>query len=143
MVKTLKDFPLRIDQMEELGLKPIEYALAMADALAFMLFVLNTDAGGVEFVLASPRVPPATDADSSLERDPHIGTRIFSNGVLALHTMWVLDFDSCRPITLDSSGVERAADCFVENDPFYPRPTVSGWSMVGSHIFSVYLLSKR
>ncbi|KAH7248008.1 zinc finger protein-domain-containing protein [Fusarium solani] len=106
---SLRNFPLHIDQMEELGM-PIEpYAKAMAEGLAFLLWVARVDANDVEFVLACPR--PSNSESSKFEAD-----------ILGPHSMWIIDFDCCNPLPMDEEGVEIAARCFWRNDPFYPRP---------------------
>ncbi|KAK8025238.1 hypothetical protein PG990_003061 [Apiospora arundinis] len=46
----------------------------------------------------------------------------FMSDFLGSHSIWILDFDCCRPMSLNDAGVERAARAFLRNDPFYPRP---------------------
>jgi hypothetical protein len=104
--------------MEQLGIDPSYYAMAMADALAFLHWVAKVDGNDVEFVLAQQR----DQSDTSLSRIQFEG-RSFSNiNILGPHTMWVLDFDLCRVLTLDESGIDQASNAFWGNDPFYPRP---------------------
>lgn len=112
---SLRNFPLHVDQMEELNLPCEEYALAMADALAFLHWTAKIDAGDVEFVLAPPR--PADVINM-----PSIGDRVMNSEVLGPHSMWILDFDCCKELEMNESGMRRAAMCFWRNDPFYPRP---------------------
>jgi hypothetical protein len=47
---------------------------------------------------------------------------IIKSEVLGDHTMWILDFDCCKDISLDKAGVEQGVIAFYKNDPFYPRP---------------------
>ncbi|KAL7923827.1 zinc finger domain-containing protein [Trichoderma austrokoningii] len=110
---SLRNFPLHIDQMESIGLSPRQYALSMADTLAFLYWIAKVDANDVEFVLAQPRSngPPNMKPSDYLHSD-----------ILATPAMWVLDFDCCNDITMDESGIEQACRCFWRNDPFYPRP---------------------
>jgi hypothetical protein len=105
---SLRNVPLHIDQMEGLGLDVKSYAETMAEALALMHWGAKIDANDVEFVLAPPRV----GAPSST----------FHSDYLGAHSMWILDFDCCRPIQVDEAGVEQACVAFYKNDPFYPRP---------------------
>lgn len=112
---TLRNVPLHIDQMEALGLDTCAYAEAMAEALALMHWGAQIDANDVEFVLAPPREDSAELAPSPT----------FQSDYLSTHCLWLLDFDCCRPITLDSAGVENACVAFFNNDPFYPRPASS------------------
>lgn len=117
---SLRNFPLHLDQMEQLGLDPGEYAITMADALAFMHWVARVDGNDVEFVLAQPRRPRNTccpyHRKSSQDAHPH------NTSILGSHAMWILDFDLCRDLTFDESGVEQACNAFWGNDPWYPRP---------------------
>ncbi|KAF2489517.1 hypothetical protein BU16DRAFT_598576 [Lophium mytilinum] len=105
---SLRNYPLHIDQMEQLQLDTLAYANAMADALAVMHWAAKVDASDVEFVLAPPR-------------KPGLPTSFKSTG-LGEHVIWILDFDCCKPITMDIAGVEQACHAFFLNDPYYPRP---------------------
>jgi hypothetical protein len=96
--------------METLELDVTAYTETMADALALMHWGAQIDANDVEFVLAPPRV---TDSPTPSP---------FQSEYLGTHSMWILDFDCCRPLSLDQAGVEQACVAFFKNDPFYPRP---------------------
>ncbi|ODM18941.1 hypothetical protein SI65_05558 [Aspergillus cristatus] len=61
----------------------------------------------VEFVLAPP------DGQRQEDTMPNI---------LGEHTMWMLDFDLCRDMSMDEAGVQKAVRAYWRNDPFYPRP---------------------
>ncbi|KAJ4353732.1 uncharacterized protein N0V89_005462 [Didymosphaeria variabile] len=107
---SLRNVPLHIDQMEALGLDANAYAATMAEALALMHWVARIDANDVEFVLAPPR---------GAESPP---SPVFQSDYLGTHCLWILDFDCCRPLSMDEAGVEQACVAFYKNDPFYPRP---------------------
>lgn len=113
---SLRNYPLHVDQIEHLGLPAEEYALAMADALAFLHWAAKIDANDVEFVLARPRDTPTATTR------PTIGGREFTTGALGPHAMWILDFDCCKALDMNREGVEVAAQRFWRNDPFYPNP---------------------
>lgn len=111
---SLRNYPLHVDQMEEIGLSTdtiIGYARAMAEALAVMHWVAEVDGNDVEFVLAAP--------NDILDQDRR--SRSWSD-VFGEHQMWLLDFDLVREITMDSEGVQKAVKAFWKNDPFFPRP---------------------
>ncbi|EFR01201.1 hypothetical protein MGYG_04203 [Nannizzia gypsea CBS 118893] len=113
MAFSLRNFPLHLDQMQELEIPPADlltYSHLMAETLAILHWIGKTDANDVEFVLA----PPRNNSKST----------VISN-CLGEHTLWILDFDCCNDISLDSQGVDQAVRAFVKNDPFYPRPTSS------------------
>lgn len=106
---SLRNFPLHVDQMESLGIPTSDiqqYARVMAETLAVMHWVAEIDGNDIEFVLAPPR-------ENGLK---------MKSAILGEHSMWVLDFDLCRRITMDSEGVIQAAAAFWRNDPYYPRP---------------------
>lgn len=106
---SLRNVPLHIDQMEMLGLDTRAYAEAMAEALAMMHWGARIDANDVEFVLAPSRTESSTSS-------------AFQSAYLGTHSLWILDFDCCHPLSMDDTGVERACAAFFKNDPFYPRP---------------------
>jgi hypothetical protein len=103
------NFPLHLDQMEELNIPPQGYAIVMAEVLAFLYWSAKVDAGDIEFVLALPR-----------DREGANG-HIFTSEFLGDHALWILDFDLCRHIEMDQKGVKEAAKCFWQ-DPYYPKP---------------------
>ncbi|KAI4097980.1 MAG: hypothetical protein LQ339_006641 [Xanthoria mediterranea] len=52
---SLRNFPLHVDQMEELGIDGELYASMMAETLAYLYWTAHIDANDIEFVLAPPR----------------------------------------------------------------------------------------
>ena len=110
---SLRNFPLHVDQMEQLdiGVDMKIYAKMMAEALAMIHWFGEIDANDVEFVLAPPRN----------------GARPAVSNVLGEHTMWLLDFDCCRRMSMDEKGINQAVTAFFRNDPFYPRPGQPLW----------------
>jgi len=125
---SLRNYPLHMDQIEQLALPVEQYALAMADALAFLHWEARIDANDVEFVLAQPRIADAaTGASISTDKTPpSIGAQVFTPGVLGPHSMWLLDFDCCRELPMTEEGVRIAAERFWRNDPFFPNPDCKG-----------------
>ncbi|KAI0202320.1 zinc finger protein-domain-containing protein [Astrocystis sublimbata] len=105
-VFNLRNYPLHVNNMKDLGLDPSVYSKIMAQTLAFMYWLAKVDANDVEFVLA-----------------PAEGAVQFTSEGLGDHNMWILDFDLCRSMSMDLSGVEQAAEAFLGNDPFFPRPS--------------------
>lgn len=102
-----------MDQIEELDLPGKIYARIMAETLAQLYWNAHIDANDIEFVLAP--VSPQNDEElqpSAVMQSPFLGD----------HSMWILDFDCCRDMSMDEGGVEQAVAAFYRNDPFYPRP---------------------
>jgi hypothetical protein len=128
----LRNFVLCVDQIRELGLPAREYAVAMADAMAFVYWRAGLDGDDVEFVLAPGRGGGRSTSagrpegmNSGLREGgfPSIGTRQFDGTtVFGEHAMWVLDFDCCHRMELNEDGVRKAAAAFLRNDPYFPRP---------------------
>ncbi|KAI0808787.1 zinc finger protein-domain-containing protein [Xylaria sp. FL0064] len=114
---SLRNYPLHLDQIDDLKLDLLEYAQRMAQALAFMHWSGGIDANDVEFVLATP--PPITPENPPLPGNP---PTVISSPILGDHCLWILDFDCCRQMTMDEAGMKQAARAFWRNDPFYPRP---------------------
>ncbi|KAF4451365.1 calcineurin-like phosphoesterase [Fusarium austroafricanum] len=125
---SLRNFPLHLERMIELELDVESYAKVMAEGLAFLHWVVRIDANDVEFVLARSR-------STSHSQSP------FVPDILGPHSMWIIDFDCCDPISLDEKGVASAAECFWWNDPYYPRPGSDNdpklWSVFREHFLQV------
>ncbi|KAK6081219.1 hypothetical protein SCUP234_04872 [Seiridium cupressi] len=107
LLDRLRNYPLHVNQMMDLELDVPGYATAIARALAFMHWAAKIDANDVEFVLAS-----APDGDI-----PQFQSKYFGG-----HSLWILDFDCCKRMSMDEQGVQRGAEAFLQNDPFYPLP---------------------
>ncbi|KAI4203574.1 MAG: hypothetical protein LQ350_001764 [Teloschistes chrysophthalmus] len=107
---SLRNYPLHLDQIEELALDPFVMTRIMAETLAEIYWRAHVDANDMELVLAPPSGNNAAQSD------------IMKSPILGDHLMWILDFDCCKHMTLDEEGVEQARAAFYKNDPFYPRP---------------------
>ncbi|PTB71595.1 hypothetical protein M440DRAFT_1386262 [Trichoderma longibrachiatum ATCC 18648] len=116
---SLRNYRLHMDQMEQLGIDPRGYAVAMADALAFLHWVAHVDGNDVEFVLGQPRCRPDTSSPSTRIQGICSDT---NTAILGSHVVWILDFDLCRDMALDKEGVDQANRAFWGNDPYFPRP---------------------
>lgn len=123
----LRNCILDIEKLESLALPLDDYARTMAGALAFMYWHAKVDANDVEFVLA----PKGCHPDSGSWQSDIIGE----------HTIWLLDFDCVKPISMDADGVEQAALAFYRNDPYFPRPCGNTqkdkvlWTIFVQHFF--------
>jgi hypothetical protein len=122
---SLRNFPLHLDQFEALMIASdiYQYARAMAETLAVMHWIGEMDGNDIEFVLAPPIQDSHYDKQSeditNTLLSPHM--KVDSNA-LGSPSIWVLDFDLCRRITMDSNGAQQAAAAW-RNDPYYPRPS--------------------
>jgi hypothetical protein len=112
---SLRSYPLHLNQAKDLDLPITKYAHAMAEILAMLHWTAKIDANDIEFVLAG--VQPT---------QPETGPRNeYTHDILGTHSLWVLDFDCCRPLTMDDAGIEQAAYALVRNDRTSPalQPT--------------------
>ncbi|KAL9098659.1 MAG: hypothetical protein Q9163_005721 [Psora crenata] len=112
---SLRNYPLCLDQMQELGLETATYASAMGESLAILHWQADCDAKGVEFVLGGTPSPLPIWVDSA-SRDLGRGRE------MAATSMWLLDFDQCHPLAVETMRVDNAVHAFFDNDPYYPRP---------------------
>ena len=104
----LRNFPLCLDQMQDLGLDTKGYAYTMAHALATMHWKVQIDAADVEFVLGGrPSLAHGPIPSTAYDKVTHV---------------WLLDFNQCQPMQMDQAGVDQAVKRFFDNDPYYPRP---------------------
>ena len=107
---TLRNFPLNLSQMQELGCDVDGYAEVMADTLAMLHWKAGVDAEDVEFVLAPPS-----------NHEGKAQGRVFDNEVLGKHCVWLLDFDCVKELDTSKEGIEKAIRMHYINDPYYPR----------------------
>ncbi|RAH59513.1 hypothetical protein BO85DRAFT_467281 [Aspergillus piperis CBS 112811] len=129
---SLRNYKLHVDQIQDIKLDADEYARGMADALAVLHWHAKIDAMDVEFVLGSSPID-----QNAVRREMHFpdiqrlcpGTSTFEqttntspNFKKRMVSLWLLDFDACTSITMNTAGVQQAAKAFMENDPYYPRP---------------------
>lgn len=125
----LRNFPLCLDQMQDLGLDTAPYAIAFAEALAMMHWEAKIDAADVEFVLGGPpclthKTVPSLQTLQQLKATPPADLPMSQSDTGVTH-IWLLDFNQCQPITMDEQGVDQAVKRFFDNDPYYPRPAAA------------------
>ncbi|KAK8097690.1 uncharacterized protein PG998_013176 [Apiospora kogelbergensis] len=119
---SLRNHIVSVDQMDELGIDfetKEEYAVAMAKVLAFMHWCARIDADDIEFVLAPPPPPPSSN-HTHQHQNP--SPTVFDSKSLGRHYLWILDFDRCKPLTMNEEGIALAKKAFYRNDLYYPRP---------------------
>ncbi|KAL8778518.1 MAG: hypothetical protein Q9213_007376 [Squamulea squamosa] len=114
---SLRNYPLHLDQIEELALDFNLYARILAETLAHLYWIAHVDARDVEFVLAPPWKGDIVQYEGVCA-NPAVIDSIF----LGDHVVWILDFDCCGDIAMEKAGVEQAVRAFYLNDPYFPRP---------------------
>ena len=119
---TLRNFPLRLNMIEDIEIDSSELAIEMALGLAIIHWQAQMDGMDMEFVLGSSTTlaeeqPKGYDDVSA---PPHkVETVKFKRR--AVH-FWMLDFDKATAIELRKEDVDRRlVPAFLGNDPYYPR----------------------
>ncbi|CAG7965829.1 unnamed protein product [Penicillium nalgiovense] len=130
---SLRNYKLHVDQIQSLELEAESYASTMASALAVLHWHTRIDAMDIEFVLGSTpldrncirRALPLHDikqlepGSSTFEHTTNSSPNFRKRSVC----LWIIDFDACSSITMDSAGVEKAVKAFFETAAYCPRPS--------------------
>lgn len=115
---SLRNFPLHVDEMEELGLDTGYYARVMAESLAVLHWRVGTDGDDVEFVLGgctAPSPPPSphsslavdgqqqqqekhTPEDEAVDKASRVAQKWCSMGI------WLLDFNQCSIVSFSPTS---------------------------------------
>lgn len=122
---TLRNFPLRLNMMEDLDLEVSELANEMAIGLAMLHWQAQVDGMDVEFVLGSSatRGRENITAYDDISAPPHT-VELINFKRRALH-LWMFDFDKATTIELTKEDViTKLVPAFLGNDPYYPMPQV-------------------
>lgn len=115
---TLRNFPLRLNMMEDLDLEFTGFAKEMALGLAILHWQAQIDGMDVEFVLGSS----ATRENSAAV--PLDTTEAINFQRREIH-LWMFDFDKASEIVLTENDVKmKLVPAFLGNDPYYPSPQV-------------------
>ncbi|KAK1598624.1 zinc finger protein-domain-containing protein [Colletotrichum navitas] len=121
----LQNFPLHVNEMEELGLDTAHFASVMANTLAIVHWGAMVDGNDVEFVLGSSpaQVRHPENVMTMTSRQLCEATNFEFNH--RSMEMWVIDFNQCTLIQDDQAGIDKLVKAFIFNDPYYPRPNQS------------------
>ncbi|MCJ1403054.1 hypothetical protein MMC11_006277 [Xylographa trunciseda] len=147
---SLRNFPLRLNMIEDLGLDKFALAIEMAVALAVIHWPAQVDAMDVEFVLGSAS-QPGSDRRRAYAKAPGPSDFSSPHEVSHLHRlnfktrpihMWVLDFDKATSTALTPNDVDKKlVPAFLGNDPYYPRPEVD--EALWKNFSKTYLTASR
>lgn len=141
----LRNFPLHVNEMEQLRLDTSFYAKLMAQSLAVLHWRAGLDANDVEFVFgSSPEMfePPELQDLAGLDKDAAADMH-FTDFHHRTISIWLLDFNMCKPFTKDPNGLKKLVDGFYWNDPYYPRPTSTVpkdkelWKLFAKHYLEI------
>ncbi|KAL8828240.1 MAG: hypothetical protein Q9170_006684, partial [Blastenia crenularia] len=126
---SLRNFPLRLNMIQDIGLDVDDLATSMAIGLAIIHWECQVDALGVEFVLGGSRRGKDTDDDrpedySRMDMPPR-EVIASSDKEPRRSQMWMLGFGKASTFALTKEEVTtRLVPAFLGNDPYYPRPGV-------------------
>ncbi|KAK2009169.1 hypothetical protein LZ32DRAFT_608701 [Colletotrichum eremochloae] len=120
----LQNFPLHVNEMEQLGLDTAHFATLMANTLAIMHWGAMVDGNDVEFILGSS--PAKARRVSSQEAESMTSEQLWEASNFEFNhrsmEMWLIDFNQCSPIEDDQAGIDKLVKAFIFNDPYFPRP---------------------
>ncbi len=130
---SLRNFQLHANQIKDLGMDATELLGGMAHALAVLHWHTKIDANDVEFVLgSSPEEEQSVRSAIPLQRvltlHPNsstyeVATHSTVNFTKRVTSLWLIDFDDCHNITMDTDGVNQAAKAFIETNHYSPKPS--------------------
>ncbi|GKU12388.1 unnamed protein product [Fusarium langsethiae] len=123
----LQNFPLHVNEMEDLGLDTGHFARLMANTLAIIHWGAKVDGNDIEFVLGSSPVQTKTPTSKELETLKLWKMAKACDLQFTRRTMemWILDFNQCSPVGDDEAAIDKMVRAFIYNDPYYPRPSQS------------------
>ena len=122
----LRNFPLRLNMMEELGLDTNQLAKEMALGLAILHWSARLDAMDTEFVVGSAatweKQRPTLVTNAALPITQDIRSVNFHRRSTHL---WMLDYDKAHSIALTPEDVDRyLVPACRGNDPYFPDPLI-------------------
>jgi len=121
---SLRNFPMRLNMIEELGLEKSALAAEMAMGLAIIHWQAQVDGMDTEFVLGSAAEKPLEESEGYTKDTPPREVYATNFKRRPIH-MWMLDFDKATPITFTNEDVDKKlVPAFLGNDPYFPRPDV-------------------
>lgn len=116
---SLRNFPLRLNMMEDLDMDTSDLAKEMALGLAIIHWQAQVDGMDVEFVLGS-----SNTRDDSSTLTPATTGEALNFQSRATH-LFMFDFDKATDIELTGHDVsKKLVPAFLGNDPYYPLPQV-------------------
>jgi hypothetical protein len=125
----LQNFPLYLDQIEELQLEAIQFSEEMAIGLAIIHWKAFLDGMDMEFVLGSAatngELPTVIENFKKVEPFD-IPAGDFERRQVHL---WMLDFDKADKLNLKESWkscCDKMVTAVTANDPYFPNPAATG-----------------
>lgn len=126
---SLQNFPLYLDQIEELQLEAIQFSEEMAIGLAIVHWKACLDGMDMEFVLGSAATNgelPTVVENFRAVKPFDVPAGDFKRRQVHL---WMLDFDKADRLNLKESWkscCDRMVTAVTANDPYFPNPAATG-----------------
>ena len=125
---SLRNFPLRLNMMEDLDMDISGLAEEMAIGLAVLHWQAQVNAMDTEFVLGSSATWDHEElelVDNDGKAAPPRSTNKKINFQRRKVHLWMLDFDKASSTQLTECDVDKElVPGFLGNDPYFPMPTV-------------------
>ncbi|KAJ5554885.1 hypothetical protein N7461_003355 [Penicillium sp. DV-2018c] len=126
---SLQNFPLYLDQIEELQLEAVQLSEEMAIGLAIIHWKACLDGMDMEFVLG--RATTDEELPSVIEDFRAVEPFSVPAGVIRRRQvhLWMLDFDKADQLKLKESWkpcCDRMVTAVTANDPYFPNPASTG-----------------
>lgn len=138
---SLRNFPMRLNMIEELGLEKSALAVEMAVGLAIIHWQAQVDGMDTEFVLGSAAGKPPEEPKGYTRDTPPREVYATNFKRRPIH-MWMLDFDKATPIKFTNEDVDKKlVPAFLGNDPYFPRPDVD--EQLWEEFSSAYLKASK
>jgi hypothetical protein len=125
---TLQNFPLHLDQMEDIGLDFAQFSKEMAMGLAVIHWKAGLDGMDMEFVIGSSTT--GSEISTIVEHFMEIVPFSVPAGDFARRQthLWMLDFDKAKQLDLNDwkKACAQMVTAVTGNDPYFPNPATSG-----------------
>jgi hypothetical protein len=125
---TLQNFPLYLDQLEEIGLNILQFSKEMAIGLAITHWKAGLDGMDMEFVIGSATID--SEIPDFVENFKNVKPFSIPAGDFKRRQthLWMLDFDKAEQLDFKDwkSVRDRMVTAVTGNDPYYPNPVAPG-----------------
>lgn len=124
---TLRNYPLYMDQLEDMGADIFQFAKEMAIGLAIVHWQAGLDGMDMEFAIGSATMD--TDLPAVVPRFKRVKPFCVPAGDFKRRQthLWMLDFDRAQKLDFERWKVARKhmVTAVTENDPYFPDPSAT------------------
>ena len=139
--ESLRNFPMRLNMIEDLDLDASGLASEMAIGLAILHWQAQVDGMDTEFVLGSATETLLEDKKGYDTEGPPREVYRLNFKRRSIH-VWMLDFDKATKFELKEEELsKKLVPAFLGNDPYFPRPDVD--EEIWTHFSREYLTASH